>query len=335
MKLPNYFHYLKKRCRANSGRRSIAFPEAQDMRVMVAAKVLLLEGIFDRVWLFISKEQGVALANQWGIDLFEVMDGIEWVSSPAILAGDVRKFLQLRRQGKTERNLEEWSVSPLYQAGYLVSQRRVSVVLAGATFTTAEVIRAGMRTVGLGADLKYVSGSFMMVSNDDDQRSILFADCGVNVDPLSLQLVEIAESSVDTWQTLTDIEPVVAFLSFSTLGSAQHEKAKKMAEAYRIFSKKNPDISCMGEVQFDASWDPDVGRRKGLHKTYSSGANIFIFPNLDAGNIAYKMAQYLAGYGAYGPILQGLKHPYSDLSRGCRTEDIIVSACLNQLRCLD
>jgi phosphate acetyltransferase len=161
-----------------------------------------------------------------------------------------------------------------------------------------------------------------MVSPDGD-AGYTFADCAVIPEPDSKQLAAIAADSAAFHQLLTHVEPKVAFLSFSTKGSADHYRVDRVKEAVHIFSKKHPDILHDGELQFDAAFNREVNVSKASDSPLKGEANVFVFPNLDAGNIAYKITQYLAGYSAWGPLLQGLNKPVHDLSRGCSVEDII------------
>jgi phosphotransacetylase len=161
----------------------------------------------------------------------------------------------------------------------------------------------------------------------------LYADCGVVIAPTDRQLLDIAETSVATWRRLVpDVPPVVAFLSFSTVGSAKHEHQERMAEAAAAFKARCPDVESDGELQFDAAFDREIGAKKAPGSAVPGRANCFIFPTLDAGNIAYKITQRLAGFEAYGPILQGLAKPFSDLSRGSTDADILASAYVNLIR---
>jgi phosphate acetyltransferase len=229
--------------------------------------------------------------------------------------------------------LKKLAESPLIQAGNLLYEDHADCVVAGCVATTADVIRAAISTVGLAPGIRTVSGSFLMDRSDVNvEETFVFADCGVVIDPSTEQLVDIAKSSADTLQKLTHKAPVVAFLSFSTKQSADHPAADKVRSAARLFQQKYPTIESDGELQFDSAIIPAVGAKKAPGSRVPGRANCFIFPNLDAGNIAYKITQRLAGFGAYGPILQGLSKPYSDLSRGASPEDIAISAIINILR---
>ncbi|HYF04098.1 MAG TPA: phosphate acyltransferase, partial [Patescibacteria group bacterium] len=197
---------------------------------------------------------------------------------------------------------------------------RVDGCVAGSLSTTGDVIRAGIQTVGTAEGIKTVSSYFLMVLAD---RVLAYADCGVLPEPTAEQLSEIAFTTAQNFKNVTEGEPRVAFLSFSTKGSAAHPSVVKMQQAFEIFKKNAPDIIADGELQFDAAFMPQVSARKAPGSPLKGEANVFIFPDLNAGNIAYKITERLAGAQAIGPIVQGLRRPYCDLSRGCCANDIV------------
>jgi phosphate acetyltransferase len=195
-------------------------------------------------------------------------------------------------------------------------------LVAGAITSSSEVIRTAIRMIGIRPTSNNVSSIFLMISPDGD-NAYTFADCAVIPDPDSKQLASIAAESAEFHHFLTGEEPVVAFLSFSTKGSASHYRVDRVREAVEIFGKKYPQIIHDGEVQVDAAIIPEVNKLKIPNSPINGEANVLIFPNLDAGNIAYKITQRLGGYFAWGPLLQGLNKPVHDLSRGCTVDDII------------
>lgn len=273
----------------------IAFPESEDSRIRSSAKQLLDENSVAGVY-FISARQ-------------------------------LPEFSQYGERVKFKAPGE----SALDTAAELLYRNEVQAVIAGAVETTADVIRAGIRGVGLAEGVRTVSGSFIM--NKPGSHLCLYADCGAVISPNAKQLCDIAVSSVETWQKLyPDAPPYVAFLSFSTKGSAEHESISKIHEAVSMFKEVAPKIAVDGELQFDAAFDKEIGHKKAPGSEVCGNANIFIFPDLNSGNIAYKITQRLAGYGAYGPILQGLAKPFSDLSRGSTIEDILASSYINLIR---
>ena len=219
-------------------------------------------------------------------------------------------------------NLREFLNNPLHFAMAMVACDDADGLAAGAVAPSEEVIRAAIRMIGIRPTAINVSSIFFMIS-PDGENAFTFGDCAVIPEPDSRQLAEIAAESAVFHQLLTREEPIVAFLSFSTKGSASHYRVEKVRDAVKIFSRNYPQIIHDGEVQVDAAIIPEVNKLKVPGSPIEGGANVLIFPNLDAGNIAYKITQRLAGYSAWGPLLQGLNKPIHDLSRGCSVDDII------------
>jgi phosphate acetyltransferase len=216
--------------------------------------------------------------------------------------------------------------NPLFFGAFMVHHGMADGAVAGSINTTGDVLRAGIQIVGLAEGVNVVSSCFIMVLKDG--KILTFADCAVIPDPDPEQLCSIAISSARTHQRLIEQEPCVAMLSFSTKGSAQHAHVDKVIKATNLLKEKMPQLKVDGEMQFDAAYVESVGKKKAPGSTVAGKANVYIFPDLDAGNIGYKITQRLAGAEAIGPIIQGLKKPFNDLSRGCSVDDIINVACI-------
>jgi phosphate acetyltransferase len=298
--------HLRQRCRAAPGH--LAFPDSDDGRILAVADRMLAEGTLASATFLTPKLATLATAARDGVKLERHGDRIRW-APPEGTANAAR----------------------LAAAAELLARGDADAVLGGNIATTAEVIRAGIGGVGLAAGVRTVSGSFIM--HRPDGATYLFADCGVVIAPTVRQLVDIGSESVKTWRQLfPDVPPVVAFLSFSTKGSAVHEAQARIVEAFGLFKAQCPDVIADGELQFDAAFDAAIGRRKAPGSPVPGRTNCFIFPSLDAGNIAYKIAQRLGGFQAYGPVLQGLAKPFNDLSRGATVDDVLASAYITLAR---
>lgn len=324
--------------RARSLQGSVAFPESLDPRILRATVKLLEQKWMREVVLFAKPEEVEKVAAAENIPIHRQTQGIYWVTekNPHIvteLAAFYSDHMQAKGKPVSPEAALAFAQAPVNQAGYLLKRGTVTCAIAGCVETTAAVIRAALNTVGTASGMRTVSGAFLMHRDNGSPLNFIYADSGVVIDPTSEQLVDIAAASVETIRKLVPEQPpVVAFLSFSTKGSAKHPMADKVIAATQMFKEKYPDVAADGELQFDAAFDAAIGARKCPGSPAAGKANVFIFPNLDAGNIAYKITQRLGGFEAYGPVLQGTARPYSDLSRGANVDDIVMMACINVLR---
>jgi phosphotransacetylase len=230
----------------------------------------------------------------------------------------------LRPTDSPQSQIFELLRDPLYVATALLRTGSVDACVAGASRPTAEVLRAGLRVIGRAHGTQTVSSSFLMVLPSG--QVVAYGDCAVIPMPDYEQLTEIAAAAAQTYRSLTGVQPVVAMLSFSTKGSAAHPEVDKVRQAAEIARRRYPDLLIEGELQFDAAFVAEIGADKAPGSAVAGRANVLIFPNLDAGNIAYKITERIGGAVALGPILQGFAQPINDLSRGCSVDDIELMA---------
>jgi phosphate acetyltransferase len=311
---------------ARSLGRAVAFPDALDPRTIRAAGRLAAERIVRPV-LVGPADRIAALAASEAIDLTGVVIEDPAASSHRAAVADGLAALDAARRGGPKPG-QAGPGNPLIFAGMLARLGIVHGSVAGSLSTTADVFRAALRTVALRPGVTKVSSYFLMVFPG---RVMAFADCGVLPDPTDAELSEIAGLACDNFGAITGEVPVVAFLSFSSKGSADHPMVDKVRSAAAMFRTARPAVVSDGELQLDAAIVPDVALRKAGGSPAAGKANVLIFPDLGAGNIGYKIAERLGGAVALGPILQGLAKPAFDLSRGCSVEDIVRVAAINAL----
>jgi len=311
--------------KASGLNKHIVLPEGTDLRMQKAAHHLSKEKLC-RVTLLGEEDEirKQASANQIYLDV-NILDP----GRSDKLDAYAEDFYNLRKhKGVDLAEAFTCVAQPLYFAAMMVRNGDADGSVAGAVNTTGNVIKAGIYCIGLAEGTSVVSSTFLMIVPGWD-RPFTYADCGVVPDPDPEQLADIAITSARTHQFLTGDDPVVAMLSFSTYNSASHQLVDKVKAATALAKKKAPDLNIDGELQVDAAIVPAIGSKKAPKSPVAGKANVLVFPNLDAGNIAYKLTQRMAGATAIGPLIQGLKKPAMDLSRGCDEKDIenVASIC--------
>jgi phosphate acetyltransferase len=315
------------RNKARALHRSVVLPEGDDDRTLQAVAELQRNGIVRCIVLGNEKEM-MDRARELNLDL----GGAELVD-PAMtpFKGELADVLYERRKhkGMTLDEARKLSLDPLYFGALMVKTGRAQGSVAGAVHSTGDVIRAALYCIGLAPGIKVVSSSFMMVMPTG--KVYMYSDGAVVPDPDAEQLASIAVSAAQIHQALTGEEPVVAMLSYSTKGSAEGPSIDKVRQATKMAKKLRPQLRIDGELQVDAAVVPAIAEKKAPGSSVKGDANVFIFPDLDAGNIAYKITQRLAGAQAIGPLVQGLEKPAFDLSRGCNASDIVNVAAINAL----
>ena len=309
--------------RARTNKKTIVLPESTEARTLEAAGRVIAEDIANVV-LIGNKEEIIRLAGASDVSRAVFVDpaSYEKMDSLADQLTELRKSKGMTKE-EAGRLLRE---KPLYLGNMLVKTNLADGMVAGAVHSTADVLRPSLQILKTAPDTRLVSAFFIMVVPDCDYGEkgvFIFADSGLVQHPSAEELAAIAYSSAKSFTQLVQAPAVVAMLSHSTKGSAAHPDVDKVVEATRIAKEMYPDITLDGEFQLDAAIDPDVGRQKAPGNSVAGKANVLVFPDLDAGNIGYKLTQRLAKAEAYGPITQGIAKPVNDLSRGCTADDIL------------
>lgn len=309
------------KAKAKSDLKTIVLPEGEDIRTIKAAAMVNSEGYAKNILLG-NPDKIKAIANEEGVNI----DGIE-IIDPSMGSDELAQlFYELRKnKGVTPDVAKETVKDPLYYGVMMVKSGKVDGMVAGAVSSSANVIRPSLQILKTAPGTKIVSSFFIMNVPDceyGENGTFVFSDCGLNQDPNAEELAEIAISSAASFNALVGTEPKVAMLSYSTYGSAKHDLVTKVQEATKLAKEKAPELALDGELQLDAAIVESVGKQKAPQSTVAGKANVLIFPDLNSGNIGYKLVQRLAKAEAYGPILQGIAAPVNDLSRGCTAEDI-------------
>lgn len=307
----------------------VVLPEGEDVRTITAASRLTERGI-SKVTMLGDSAKILRSAMSGGVNLKNVSI-INPVSSEYENEFSELVLNRLLKKGVNSEKAQELCKISLNFGALMVLSGKADACVAGAVNTSADVVRAALRFIGLRENTRALSSTFLMISPTED-KAFTFGDCGVIPDPSAEQLAEIAVESADSHLLLTGEVAKIAFLSFSTKGSAKHKRVSKVNEALKIAKKLRPDLEMDGELQFDAAVNVAIGAKKAEGGEVAGKANVMIFPDLDSGNIGYKIAQQLGGYTALGPLLQGLKSPMHDLSRGSSADDIVLVSAIAALQ---
>ena len=307
--------------------KTIVFPEGLDERILAAVGRLASEQVIKPILIGKTSEiEEKAAALNISLENIEIIDPDTYGEFDLL----VREFVDRRKGKVTEEEAREILKDENYFGTMLVYLKKANGLVSGAAHSTADTVRPALQIIKTKEGIKKTSGVFVMVRGDE---KYIFADCAINVAPDSQDLAEIAIVSAETAK-LFDVEPRIAMLSFSTKGSAVTPETEKVANAIKIAKERQPELIIDGEFQFDAAFVPSVAKKKAPDSVIQGDAKVFIFPNLDAGNIGYKITQRLGGFEAIGPILQGLNQPVNDLSRGCNAEDVYKLALITAVQSL-
>ena len=323
------------KAKAKANKKVIVLPESEDERTYRAAAAVLAEDIANIV-IIGNVDDVNGKAAQYGVDISKatVIDPATSDKLPAY----IDKLVELRqKKGMTPEQAKDILLNQyIYYGVMMVKMKDADGLVSGACHSTANTLRPCLQILKTAPGTKLVSAFFLMNVPDceyGENGTFVFADCGLNQNPTSEELAEIAASSAVSFKSLTGKEPRVAMLSYSTMGSAKHDDVSKVQEAVRIAKENHPEICLDGEMQLDAAIVESVGSSKAPGSPVAGKANVLIFPNLDSGNIGYKLVQRLGKAEAYGPMTQGIAAPVNDLSRGCSWEDIVGVVAITAVQC--
>ena len=320
----------KMKAQAIAANKNLVLAEGTELRTIQAARKIIDEKIAKTVTLVGPKDAVQTAAASIDISLEGIV--IEDPSTDADRKAFAYEYYQLRKhKGMTEEEAFASIIDPLRWGAMMVHLNKADAMVAGAENTTGNVLLAAFNIIKCKSGIKYASSCFVMATDKTDlgaNGSFIFADCATIPNPTSEQLAEIAEASALSCKTFLGVEPKVAMLSYSSKGSAKGDLVDKVVNATKLIQQKLPDLCIDGELQLDAAIIGSVAKSKASGSPVAGQANTLIFPDLQAGNIGYKLVQRLAGADAYGPILQGFAKPISDLSRGCSVDDIVVTASI-------
>ena len=314
----------------------VALSEGSDPRIVAGALAAQKAGLADII--LVGPQADVAAALQAEGASAGAGIAIHDPATSDLTESFAAEYFELRKhKGVDEAKAQAAARTPLVYAAMLVRLGHATGTVGGAVHTTGDVVRSAIQVIGMAPDAGMISSFFLMYPPEDapeTARAMLYSDCGLVIDPSADELVKIAAASAASARALLRVEPKIAMLSFSTKGSARHAAVDKVTQATDGLRDARPDLEVDGELQFDAAFVPSVGERKSPGSPVAGQANVMIFPNLDAGNIGYKITQRLGGYAAIGPVMQGLAKPANDLSRGCSADDVTQIIAVTVLQAL-